>query len=38
MDLLIAAHAMVLDAVLVTDNISEFGRVPRLKVENWVNR
>jgi tRNA(fMet)-specific endonuclease VapC len=38
MDLLIAAHATVLDAVLVTDNISEFGRVPRLKVENWVNR
>ncbi len=38
MDLLIAAHAVALDAVLVTDNISEFGRVPRLKVENWVNR
>jgi tRNA(fMet)-specific endonuclease VapC len=38
MDLLIAAHAVTLDAVLVTDNVREFGRVPRLKVENWVNR
>ena len=35
-DLWIAAHALALDAVLVTDNESEFSRVPGLKVENWL--
>lgn len=35
-DLLIAAHARALDAVCVTDNVSEFKRVPGLKVENWL--
>jgi tRNA(fMet)-specific endonuclease VapC len=35
-DMLIAAHALVLNAILVTDNDKEFSRVPRLKVENWV--
>jgi hypothetical protein len=33
MDLLLAAHAVTLDAVLVTNNVSEFERVPRLKVK-----
>lgn len=37
MDLLIAAHAVSLDAVLVTNNVKEFKRVPDLKIENWVN-
>ncbi|WP_181706560.1 type II toxin-antitoxin system VapC family toxin [Chthonobacter rhizosphaerae] len=36
MDMLIAAHALALDAVLVTDNEREFGRVAGLKVENWI--
>ncbi len=36
MDMLIAAHALTLDAILVTDNDREFGRVPGLKIENWV--
>jgi tRNA(fMet)-specific endonuclease VapC len=36
MDMLIAAHALALDAVLVTDNEREFSRVPGLKVENWL--
>jgi tRNA(fMet)-specific endonuclease VapC len=36
MDLLIAAHALLLDAVLVTDNEREFQRVSDLKIENWV--
>ena len=36
MDLLIAAHAVSLDAVLVTNNVKEFERVPDLKIENWV--
>ncbi len=37
MDLLIAAHALSLGAVLVTNNVKEFERVPELKIENWVN-
>lgn len=37
-DLLIAAHALALDAVLVSDNTKEFLRVPGLKLENWINR
>lgn len=36
MDLLIAAHASSLDVVLVTNNIQEFGRVPNLKIEDWL--
>ena len=35
-DMLIAAHALALDAVLVTANEGEFSRVSGLKVENWV--
>ncbi len=37
-DLLIAAHALTLDSVLVTDNLREFQRIPHLKVENWITR
>ena len=35
-DLFIAAHALTLDAILVTDNKSEFQRVDGLKLENWL--
>jgi tRNA(fMet)-specific endonuclease VapC len=35
-DLFIAAHALALDATLVTANEREFRRVPGLKVENWA--
>lgn len=35
-DMLIAAHALMLDCVVVTDNVREFSRVPGLKVENWL--
>ena len=35
-DILIAAHARALDAVLVTANEREFNRVRGLKVENWL--
>jgi tRNA(fMet)-specific endonuclease VapC len=35
-DLWIAAHALALDLTLVTDNVSEFGRVEGLRVENWL--
>jgi tRNA(fMet)-specific endonuclease VapC len=36
MDMLIAAHAVSLGVVLVTNNEREFVRVPELIVENWV--
>lgn len=35
-DLWIAAHALSLGLVLVTNNEREFGRVPELVIENWV--
>lgn len=35
-DMLIAAHALALEATLVTDNGREFSRVPGLKLENWL--
>lgn len=35
-DLLIAAHARRLGAVLVTNNEREFRRVPGLLVQNWL--
>jgi tRNA(fMet)-specific endonuclease VapC len=35
-DLLIAAHTLALDLTLVTDNVKEFARVPRLPIENWL--
>jgi tRNA(fMet)-specific endonuclease VapC len=35
-DLLIAAHALALDLTLVTNNVDEFSRVPRLPLENWL--
>ena len=36
MDLMIAAHALAEDAVLVTNNAREFTRVPGLAVEEWA--
>ncbi len=35
-DLQIAAHAISLNAVLVTNNLREFQKIKKLKVENWV--
>lgn len=35
-DLFIAAHALALDCILVTDNMREFERVPGLRIENWL--
>lgn len=35
-DLWIAAHALSLDVVLVTNNEKEFRRIPHLKIDNWV--
>lgn len=36
-DLWIAAHALSINTTLVTNNVKEFSRIPKLKVENWVN-
>ena len=37
LDMLIAAHAISLNLLLITNNINEFSRVPELKCENWVD-
>lgn len=36
-DIHIAAHARSEGLTLVTNNMSEFARVPALQVENWIN-
>ena len=36
-DLLISAHALSKNAILVSNNIKEFSRIDELKVENWVS-
>ena len=35
-DLWVAAHALALDVPLITNNLSEFRRVPGLTVETWL--
>ncbi len=35
-DLLIAAQAISQDLVLITNNVKEFKRIKKLKVENWT--
>jgi tRNA(fMet)-specific endonuclease VapC len=36
LDTLIAAHALAVDALLVTNNVREFSRVQGLKIEDWT--
>ena len=36
LDLQIAAHALALDAICVTNNTREFERIEGLRLENWV--
>ena len=36
LDLLIAAHALSQDLIIVTHNVEEFKRIKNLKVENWT--
>ena len=36
LDMLIAAHALSINCILVTNNEKEFGRVPNLKIDNWA--
>jgi tRNA(fMet)-specific endonuclease VapC len=35
LDVLIAATSLAANATLVTRNVSEFGRIPKLKIANW---
>ncbi|HLA33608.1 MAG TPA: type II toxin-antitoxin system VapC family toxin [Rhodocyclaceae bacterium] len=37
LDTMIAAHALSLNAVLVTNNTREFAKVRGLQLENWVD-
>lgn len=37
-DVAVAAHALALDATLVTDNLDHMSRVPNLRLENWRAR
>ncbi len=37
-DLLISAQARSMNAVLVTNNVREFKRVPDLSLENWTSK
>ena len=36
LDTMIAAHALSMNAVLVTNNTREFSRIAGLKLENWA--
>lgn len=36
MDVLIAAHALATDTILVTHNVREFARVEGLRLEDWI--
>jgi tRNA(fMet)-specific endonuclease VapC len=36
LDMMIAAHAIALNIILVTNNIKEFSRVTNLRLENWA--
>lgn len=35
-DRLLAAHALSLDAIIITNNEADFADVPGLKIENWT--
>lgn len=36
LDMLIAAHALSNNLILITNNVKEFERIKSLRVENWV--
>ena len=36
LDMLISAHALSTECILVTNNVKEFERVPNLKIDNWA--
>jgi tRNA(fMet)-specific endonuclease VapC len=38
LDTLIAAHALSLDLIIISNNIREFSRIQNLKCENWMSK
>ena len=36
LDMLLAAHALSIGCILVTNNEKEFSRVPNLQINNWL--
>ncbi len=36
LDMMIAAHALSVNAILVSNNLRHFAHIPKLKTENWV--
>jgi tRNA(fMet)-specific endonuclease VapC len=36
LDMFIAAHALSLDLTIISNNIKELSRIPKLKSENWI--
>jgi|CXWL01.1.fsa_nt_gi tRNA(fMet)-specific endonuclease VapC len=36
LDMMIAAHALSVNAILVSNNLQHFAHIPKLKTENWV--
>ena len=36
LDMMIAAHALSVNATLVSNNLRHFAGIPKLKTENWV--
>lgn len=37
LDTMIAAHALALNTIMVTNNTRDFSRVPGLRLENWAD-
>ncbi len=37
LDMLIVAHALSLDLIIISNNIKEFSRIQNLKCENWIS-
>jgi tRNA(fMet)-specific endonuclease VapC len=37
LDKLIAAHALSLNVILVTNNLKDFARFPAVVAENWIH-
>lgn len=37
-DLLIGTTALVNNLIMVTENVKEFDRIKKIKLENWVKR
>lgn len=35
-DLMIGAHALATNSILITNNVREFSRIKGLKIENWT--